>query len=84
MVEQRLGKGADDADLMSNMMLALSLKGEIYNFSPRRTLAHMRTVTSAFQARNLASRTVRRSRRSQVRLKATSPPSPRKSERAEI
>mgnify|MGYP007025192479 CR=1 FL=1 len=46
------------------MMLALSLKGEIYSFSPRRTLAHMRTVTSAFQARNLASRTVRRSRRS--------------------
>ena len=56
----------------------------MYSFSPRRTLAHMRTVTSAFQARNLLSRTVRRSRRSQVRLKATSPASSRKSERAEM
>ena len=65
-------------------MSALSLKGEMYSFSPRRTLAHILMVPSGSQERNLASRTVRRARRIQVPLKTVSPASSTTLDRAEI
>ena len=64
-------------------ILARPLKGEIYAFSPRRTLYHMDRVSPRSVPRKLKSRTARRARRIQVPLKRSVSPS-RILERAEI
>ena len=65
------------------MTLARPLKGEMWSFSPRRTLYHMERVSTRSVPRKLQSRTARRVIRIQVPLNRSASPS-RMSERAEI